>query len=222
MPEMQEQGNYDIGLIGLGVMGSNFALNMADHGFVVAGYNRKADKIKNLAELQREHHRIATTRDLRQLCAMVRRPRALLMLVPAGKAVDAVIEGLVPHLEAGDMVIDSGNSHFTDTVRRDAALREKGLRYMGMGMSGGDREGYERVKNILKAAAARTEDGPCVAYMGPGAAGHYVKMVHNGIEYALMQLIAETYDLLKRGLGLNPEELHRVYRNRNEGPLTVT
>jgi len=233
MPEMQEQGNYDIGLIGLGVMGSNFVLNIADHGFAVAGYNRNSDKIKNLAELQRQHHQIATTRDLRQLCAMVRRPRAILLLVPAGKPVDAVIEGLVPHLEVGDIVIDSGNSHFTDTDRRGAALREKGLRYMGMGMSGGekgarhgpslmvggDREGYEHVKNILEAAAARTEDGPCVAYMGPGSAGHYVKMVHNGIEYALMQLIAESYDLLKSGLGLNPEELHRVYRNWNEGPL---
>lgn len=233
MPDREQTGQCDIGLIGLGVMGSNFALNMADHGFSVAGYNRKEDKIKYLSEIKKEHHRIATTRDLRTLCQMVRKPRAIILLVPAGDAVDAVIEQLVSHLEPGDLLIDSGNSYFSDTERRSTALREKGLLFMGMGMSGGEkgarhgpslmpggpREGYERIKSLLEASAAHIGDISCVDYMGPGSAGHYVKMVHNGIEYALMQLIAESYDLMKRGLGMRPEELHQVYRRWNQGVL---
>jgi 6-phosphogluconate dehydrogenase len=186
-----------------------------------------------LEEIKSEHHVIETTRDLQRLCAMVRKPRTLMMLVPAGKPVDAVLDGLVPHLEAGDLLIDSGNSHYKDTDRRAAWLGEKGLLYLGMGMSGGeegarhgpslmpggDASGYEQVKRIMETVAAHVEGVPCVAYMGSGSAGHYVKMVHNGIEYALMQLIAETYDLLRRGLGLRPETLQQIYARWNQGVL---
>jgi 6-phosphogluconate dehydrogenase len=223
----------DIGLIGLGVMGSNFALNVADHGFSVAGYNRKKEKIKQLAELKSAHHKIETTQDIRSLCHMVRTPRAIVLLVPAGPPVDAVIESMLPHLEAGDLIIDSGNSHFTDTDRRSKSLEEKGVHFMGMGISGGEsgarhgpslmpggpEQGYERVRPILEAAAAHVGTDPCVAYLGPGSAGHYVKMVHNGIEYGVMQLISETYDLMKRGLGMEPDELHAVYDGWNRDEL---
>ena len=233
MTDHDQNKKCDIGLIGLGVMGSNFALNVADHGFSVAGYNRKEDKIRQLSEIKSAHHKIETTQDIRSLCQMVRTPRAILLLVPSGPPVDAVIESLVPHMEAGDLIIDSGNSHFTDTDRRSKSLEKKGLLFMGMGMSGGEsgarhgpslmpggpRKGYERVGNILEAAAARVEKSSCVAYLGPGSAGHYVKMVHNGIEYGLMQLISETYDLMKRGLGMKPDELHAVYDRWNKEEL---
>ncbi|MGA9175900.1 MAG: NADP-dependent phosphogluconate dehydrogenase [Desulfobacterales bacterium] len=233
MKDHDQNKKCDIGLIGLGVMGSNFALNVADHGFSVAGYNRKEEKIRQLSEMKSAHHKIETTQDIRSLCQMVRTPRAILLLVPAGSPVDAVIESLVPHMEAGDLIIDSGNSHFTDTDRRSKSLEKKGLLFMGMGMSGGEsgarhgpslmpggpRKGYERVGNILEAAAARVDKSSCVAYLGPGSAGHYVKMVHNGIEYGLMQLISETYDLMKRGLGMGPDELHAVYDRWNKEEL---
>ncbi len=233
MSVAEENGTFDIGLVGLGTMGSNFALNVADHGYAVAGYNRKEDKIKYLAEIKKDHHKIAMTQDIAALCRMVRRPRAIVLLVPAGKPVDAVIDNLLPHLAAGDLIIDSGNSHFTDTNRRSASLKKKELLFIGMGMSGGEsgarhgpslmpggsKEGYARIAPILEAAAAQVEAGPCVAYMGPGSAGHYVKMVHNGIEYALMQLIAESYDLLKRGLGMQADALHQVYQRWNQGVL---
>ncbi|MFZ0484556.1 MAG: NADP-dependent phosphogluconate dehydrogenase [Desulfobacterales bacterium] len=233
MTDHDQNKKCDIGLIGLGVMGSNFALNVADHGFSVAGYNRKEEKIRQLSEMKSAHHKIETTQDIRSLCQMVRTPRAILLLVPAGSPVDAVIESLVPHMEAGDLIIDSGNSHFTDTDRRSKSLEKKGLLFMGMGMSGGEsgarhgpslmpggpRKGYERVGNILEAAAARVDKSSCVAYLGPGSAGHYVKMVHNGIEYGLMQLISETYDLMKRGLGMGPDELHAVYDRWNKEEL---
>jgi 6-phosphogluconate dehydrogenase len=186
-----------------------------------------------LSEMKSAHHKIETTQDIRSLCQMVRTPRAILLLVPAGSPVDAVIESLVPHMEAGDLIIDSGNSHFTDTDRRSKSLEKKGLLFMGMGMSGGEsgarhgpslmpggpRKGYERVGNILEAAAARVDKSSCVAYLGPGSAGHYVKMVHNGIEYGLMQLISETYDLMKRGLGMGPDELYAVYDRWNKEEL---
>jgi 6-phosphogluconate dehydrogenase len=233
MTDHDQNKKCDIGLIGLGVMGSNFALNVADHGFSVAGYNRKEDKIRQLSEIKSAHHKIETTQDIRSLCQMVRTPRAILLLVPSGPPVDAVIESLVPHMEAGDLIIDSGNSHFTDTDRRSKSLEKKGLLFMGMGMSGGEsgarhgpslmpggpRKGYERVGNILEAAAARVDKSSCVAYLGSGSAGHYVKMVHNGIEYGLMQLISETYDLMKRGLGMGPDELHAVYDRWNKEEL---
>jgi 6-phosphogluconate dehydrogenase len=233
MPDRKHAGRCDIGLIGLGVMGRNFALNLADHGYTVAGYNRDPIKIGWLEKNKTERHAIHTTTDIQALCGLLRRPRAVMMLVPAGEPVDAVIRALEPHLEAGDLIIDSGNSHFTDTDRRSKSLEEKGLLFMGMGMSGGEsgarqgpslmpggpEEGYERVRPILEAAAAHVGPIACVAYLGPGSAGHYVKMVHNGIEYGLMQLIAETYDLMKRGLHLHPDELHRVYTRWNQREL---
>ncbi len=233
MADQVETGSMDIGLIGLGVMGSNFALNIADHGFSVAGYNRKEDKIKQLSAIKSEHHKIEMTSNLGELCRMLRKPRAVILLVPAGKPVDAVLENLIAHLAPGDLIIDSGNSHFTDTDRRGADLAKRGLLYMGMGMSGGEsgarhgpslmpggpKEAYERVRPILEKAAAHVGDTRCVAHMGSGSAGHYVKMVHNGIEYALMQLIGEAYDLMKRGLNLPPDELHGVFSRWNQGPL---
>jgi 6-phosphogluconate dehydrogenase len=233
MAGQQKNKQCDIGLIGLGVMGSNFVLNMADHGFTVAGYNRKEDKIKQLAEMKSAHHKIETTQDIQGFNRMLRKPRAIILLVPAGPPVDAVIASLLPHLEAGDLIIDSGNSHFTDTDRRAKSLEAKGLLFMGMGISGGEsgarhgpslmpggsEQGYERVKPILEAAAAQVGAMPCVAYLGPGSAGHYVKMVHNGIEYGVMQLISETYDLMNRGLGMAPAELHTVFARWNQEEL---
>jgi 6-phosphogluconate dehydrogenase len=233
---MTDQSNNkpgDIGLIGLGVMGRNFALNMADHGFAVVGYDRDAEKTRQLEKERSDRHAIYTADDPGAFCEKLRQPRAIMMLVPAGDPVDAVIQALEPYLQPGDLVIDSGNSHFTDTDRRSARLTEKGLNFMGMGMSGGEsgarhgpslmpggaESGYERVRPILMAAAAHVGEVPCVAYMGPGSAGHYVKMVHNGIEYGLMQLIAETYDLMKRGLGMQPDDLHPVYSRWNQGVL---
>jgi len=233
MTDSEHAQTCDIGLVGLGVMGRNFALNLADQGFTVAGYNRDPVKIDKLESTKAERHAIHTTNDIPALCALLRPPRAVMMLVPAGNPVDAVIQALEPHLDRGDLIIDSGNSHFTDTDRRAGRLAEKGLLFMGMGMSGGasgarhgpslmpggPREGYERVERILEAAAAKADGRPCVAYLGPGSAGHYVKMVHNGIEYGLMQLIAESYDLMKRGLGFSPGELHSVYEQWRQGPL---
>jgi 6-phosphogluconate dehydrogenase len=233
MSDKGHAATSDIGLIGLGVMGRNFALNMADHGFTVAGYNRDPVKIELLEKTKTERHAIHVTNSIQALCDSLSRPRSVMMLVPAGKPVDSVIQALEPHLEAGDLIIDSGNSHFSDTDRRRKALEEKGLLFMGMGMSGGESgarhgpslmpggpvEGYERVRPILEAVAAHVGTAACVSYLGPGSAGHYVKMVHNGIEYALMQLIAETYDLMKRGLGMHPAELHTVYSRWNQHEL---
>ena len=233
MAEHDREKQSDIGLIGLGVMGSNFALNIADHGFSVAGYNRNEDKIRLLSEMKSAHHKIETTRDIGALCQMLKKPRAILLLVPAGRPVDDVIANLLPHMEAGDLIIDSGNSHFRDTDRRGKSLEEKGVHFMGMGISGGESgarhgpslmpggppKGYERVGHILEAAAAQVEKAPCVAYLGPGSTGHYVKMVHNGIEYGLMQLISETYDLMKRGLGMAPNELHTAFDQWNREEL---
>ncbi len=219
----------DIGLIGLGVMGRNFAQNMADHGFSVAGYDRDTDKMQALTLERTRDQDLRTGHDIKEFLGLLSRPRAVMMLVPAGDPVDAVIEELLPHLESGDLVIDSGNSRFTDTNRRIRRVEDRGLSFMGMGMSGGEsgarrgpslmpggtRKGYDRVGHILESAAARVDNDPCVAYLGPGSAGHYVKMVHNGIEYGLMQLISETYDLMKRGLGMQPDELHEVFDRWN-------
>ena len=221
---MSNQG-CDIGLIGLGTMGRNFVLNMADHGFAVAVYNRTTDKTKDFMENEVGDRAIQAGYDLQEFIGLLRRPRALILLVSAGDPVDAVLRELLPQLTPGDLIIDSGNSHFTDTNRRFKILAGKNLKFMGMGISGGEagarygpslmpggsREMYERVRPILEAAAAHVNGEPCVTYLGPRSAGHYVKMVHNGIEYGLMELIVETYDLLKRGLGLTPAELAAIY-----------
>jgi 6-phosphogluconate dehydrogenase len=229
---MKGQGS-DIGLIGLGVMGKNLVLNMADHGFSVAVFNRTTQKTRDFVEKEIGDLDIRGGFSIREFVRLLHKPRAILMLVKAGPPVDAVIEELLPFIEKGDLLIDGGNSHFPDTNRRVKSLAEKGFLYMGMGISGGEygarhgpsmmpggpKEAYERVRDILEATAAKVDGEPCVTFLGPNSAGHYVKMVHNGIEYGLMELIAETYDLMKRGLGLTDDELHTVYDQWNRAEL---
>jgi 6-phosphogluconate dehydrogenase len=229
---MSKQG-CDIGLIGLGTMGRNFVLNLADHGFAVAVYNRTAEKTKEFMENEVGARPIQAGYDLPEFIGLLSRPRALILLVAAGDPVDAVLRELWPLLAAGDLVIDGGNSHFTDTNRRGRFMSGKQLNFMGLGVSGGEggarfgpslmpggsRESYDRVGPMLEAVAARVKGEPCVSYLGPRSAGHYVKMVHNGIEYGLMELIVETYDLFKRGLGLTPAELAPIYDRWNREEL---
>ena len=229
---MSNQG-CDIGLIGLGTMGRNFVLNMADHGFSVAVYNRTTEKTKDFMETEVGSRTIKAGYNLKEFIGLLKRPRALIMLVAAGDPVDMVIRELVPLLSPDDLIIDGGNSHFTDTNRRGKILSGKNLHFMGMGISGGEagaRNGpslmpggslamYDRVGPILEAASAHVNGDPCVALLGPGSAGHYVKMVHNGIEYGIMELIVETYDLLKRGLGLRPKDLAAIYDGLNRAEL---
>jgi 6-phosphogluconate dehydrogenase len=229
---MDEPRQYDIGMVGLGVMGRNFALNLADKGFSVIGYDKDASKGR-LLEAEGAGKPVAGASDAKMFVEALKKPRAAMLLVPAGPVVDAVIGDLSPLLETGDLIIDGGNSHFTDTDRRMKALAERGLEFLGVGISGGEagaRNGpsmmpggseaaYARVQKMYEAAAAHVGGEPCVAYLGPGSAGHYVKMVHNGIEYGLMQLIAETYNLFKQGLNLNNEQLHEVYSSWHEGEL---
>jgi len=233
MTDHDKNKKCDIGLIGLGVMGRNFAQNMADHGFSVVGYDRDAEKIQALMFEKKRQQDLHGGHDIKEFLKMLSKPRAIMMLVPAGDPVDAVIDELLPNLESGDLIIDSGNSRFTDTDRRTRSIEEKGFSFMGMGMSGGEsgarhgpslmpggtRKGYDRVAGILEASAAHVTGDPCVAFLGPGSAGHYVKMVHNGIEYGLMQLISETYHLMKHGLEMDPEQLHAVYDRMNEEEL---
>ncbi|MHB1286768.1 MAG: NADP-dependent phosphogluconate dehydrogenase [Leptospirales bacterium] len=232
MSGQEKNARFEIGMVGLGVMGRNLLLNMADHGFAVAGYDRDPEKVLSLKK-EGQSHGVGGFETVEEFVGSLKRPRSVMMLVPAGAAVDEVIEGLLPFLEKGDLIIDAGNSHFTDTNVRAENLAAKGLLFLGVGVSGGEegarhgpsimpgghRDAYERVRPILEAASAKVKGDPCVTYMGPGSAGHYVKMVHNGIEYALMQLISETYDIMKRGLGLNDRELHEVYRGWNQGEL---
>ncbi|MEJ2286060.1 MAG: NADP-dependent phosphogluconate dehydrogenase [Desulfobacterales bacterium] len=214
-------------------MGRNLVLNIAEHEFEVAGYDQKKEKVDKLVQEKIALHTIRTARKPVQFLALLARPRTVILLVPAGEAVDTVIDSLIPHLESDDLIIDAGNSNFQDTDRRRQSLAEKGFGYLGMGVSGGQegarhgasimpggsRSGYERVKPLLEAAAAKVDGVPCVAYLGKGSAGHYVKMVHNGIEYAIMQLIAETYDFMKRGMGLPNDQLHRIYAGWNRSVL---
>ncbi len=221
-----------IGMIGLGVMGRNLLLNMADKGVPVAGFDRDAAKVEALIR-EGGGKRVSGYGDLQALVSHLESPRAVMLLVPAGAAVDAVIDGLRPLLAPGDLILDGGNSHFTDTARRGEMLKGIGIHYLGVGVSGGEegarrgpslmpggeKEAYLRVKPLLEAVAAKVEGDPCVTWLGPGASGHYVKMVHNGIEYGLMQLIAESYDLMKRGLGIGNKELHGIYRKWSDGEL---
>jgi 6-phosphogluconate dehydrogenase len=281
---------YEIGMVGLGVMGRNLLLNIAEHGFSGAGYDTDPVKLELLRNESRDvSSQIKAAASVAEFVGSLRTPRAIIMLVPAGAPVDAVIRGLLPHLQPGDLLIDGGNSYFRDTELRGQTLAAKGIQYLGVGISGGEhgaRHGpslmpggpaaaYERVRPIFEAVAARAEDSGtaeanasedeaaeaalaeaetpesgggaaypgggehgavdqpdllsnasvetpdplCVAYMGPGGAGHYVKMVHNGIEYALMQLIAESYDLLARGLGLGDDEIRTIYARWNHREL---
>lgn len=223
---------YDFGMIGLGVMGRNFLLNIADHGFSAAGLDLDQEKADALDE-ESEGKAVKGTTNTAEFIALLRRPRRIMLLVPAGKAVDSVIEALLPHLDNGDLIIDGGNSHFEDTNRRQEYLKMKGLQFLGVGVSGGAEgarkgpsimpggnvEAYQLVGPILEAVSAKVNGDPCVAHLGSGSAGHYVKMVHNGIEYGLMQLIAEAYDILKTIGGLSNEELHQVFSLWNKGAL---
>ncbi|MHA4843132.1 NADP-dependent phosphogluconate dehydrogenase [Flavitalea antarctica] len=224
---------FDFGMIGLGVMGQNFLYNLADHGFTAIGYDKDIKKTALLESSATPGTTVKGVNSLEEMVALLAKPRKLMMLVPAGKPVDDVIEALKPLVEPGDVIIDGGNSHYTDTLRRVNTLHETGIHFMGMGVSGGEqgaRTGpsimpggneiaWHSVKPVLEAVAAKVNGVPCVSYLGRGAAGHYVKMVHNGIEYAIMELISEAYDILRRGLGLSNDELHDVFRTWNEGEL---
>jgi 6-phosphogluconate dehydrogenase len=223
---------YDIGMVGLGVMGRNLLLNMADHGFGVAGLDTDSAKVAAL-KTEGAGKKVEATTDAKAFTSLLKSPRAIILLVPAGRAVDAVINELVPILNKGDLIIDAGNSQFKDTDRRAKELQAKQMHFFGMGVSGGEsgarhgpsmmpggpREAYEHVRPILEAIAAKVKDQPCVTYLGPGSCGHYVKMVHNGIEYGLMQILAETYDLLHRGLDMGNGELARLFDQWNQGEL---
>ena len=215
---------YTLGMIGLGTMGRNLLLNMADNGFAVTGYDKDARMLQKLEEDGKAHN-LKGFASLEAFVKSLELPRRVMLLVPAGQIVDSVIKELVPLLDKGDMIIDSGNSHFTDTSRRAAELSEQGIHFFGMGISGGeegarfgpsmmpggDKTAYNAVKPILEAVSAKVNGDPCVAYIGPGASGHFVKMVHNGIEYAMMQILAETYYLLKNGLGYNNEQIYASF-----------
>jgi len=218
-------GGNDIGLFGLAVMGRNLALNMADKGFAVSAFNRTQSVTEEFASRIEPGQQVQAFYSLEEFIGSLKKPRVAMLMVKAGKPVDAVIEELEPLLESGDIIVDGGNSHFTDTERRVRLLEGKGIHFLGVGISGGEagarhgpsmmpggrREAYQVVRPIFEATAAKADGEACVAYLGPGASGHYVKMVHNGIEYGIMQLIAETYALLKEGLGLGNEALADIY-----------
>lgn len=223
---------YELGMIGLGVMGRNLVLNFADNGFAVAGFDKDPDKVKALKDEAGERN-VFGADSLEKFIGSLKKPRAVMMLVPAGAPVDAVIDELVPILDKGDIIIDGGNSHFVDTNKHHVELKEKGINFLGIGISGGEKgarfgpsmmpggpkKAYDRVADLFEAASAKVKGENCVTYLGPGSAGHYVKMVHNGIEYGLMQLISETYDILKKGLKLDNDELHKIYKDWNGSEL---
>lgn len=224
----------DIGVVGLGVMGQSLALNMERNGYRVAGYDLDLPKVEHFIQGKAAGKAIFIVGSPQELMASLEKPRRILLMVPAGKPVDSAIAGLKDFMETGDILIDGGNSYFEDTERRSLALEAQGLNFVGMGVSGGE-EGalwgpsmmpggplaaWQSLKPILEAIAAKAPDGsPCVTHIGPRGAGHYVKMVHNGIEYADMQLIAEVYDFLHRGLGLTNERLAQVFSEWNKGDL---
>ena len=224
----------DIGLIGLAVMGQNLVLNMNDHGYTVVVYNRTTSKVDDFLANEAKGTKIQGAHSIEELVAKLKRPRRIMMLVKAGKPVDDFIAQITPHLEPGDIIIDGGNSLFDDTNRRQRELEAKGLLFIGTGVSGGE-EGARRgpsimpggspaawphVKEIFQSISAKVEDGsPCCDWVGEEGAGHYVKMVHNGIEYGDMQLICEAYNILKNGLGMNEQELHDTFAEWNKGEL---
>src|ERR1700729_2126478 len=228
------EGTCDIGLIGLAVMGQNLVLNMNDHGYKVAVFNRTTSKVDEFLADAAKGTQVVGTHSAQELCASLKLPRRVMLMVKAGEVVDQTIEHVLPYLEKGDILIDGGNSLFTDTNRRTKDLAEKGILFIGTGVSGGE-EGarfgpsimpggnpaaWPHVKEIFQAIAAKVEDGtPCCDWVGEEGAGHYVKMVHNGIEYGDMQLIGEAYDLLETGLGLSMEELAEVFAEWNKGEL---
>ena len=223
----------DFGLIGLGVMGENLALNIADHGFRVALWTHTEGKVRRFVEQRPGDGRLVATASLEELTTALTPPRRILLMVKAGEAVDEMLDRLTPLLSPGDVVVDGGNSFFRDTQRREVAMRERGISFVGMGVSGGEegarygpslmpggsRAAYDLLRPVIEPIAAKTDSGPCVTYVGPDGAGHFVKMVHNGIEYGIMQGIAEAYDMLHRGLSLRADEVARTFGEWNRGPL---
>ncbi|KAF8349884.1 6-phosphogluconate dehydrogenase [Amanita rubescens] len=223
----------DIGLIGLAVMGQNLILNMNDKGFVVVCYNRSTEKVDHFLQNEAKGTKIQGAHSIEEFISKLKTPRKIILLVKAGSAVDALIQQLTPHLETGDIVIDGGNSHYPDSIRRTKELESKGLLYIGTGVSGGE-EGarygpslmpggspaaWPHVKEIFQKVAAQAFGEPCCDWVGETGSGHYVKMVHNGIEYGDMQLIAEAYDILGRGLGLGDDEISDIFTKWNKGVL---
>lgn len=223
----------DIGLIGLAVMGQNLVLNMNDHGFIVAVYNRTTAKVDEFLQSSARDTKVIGTHTMEELIGKLLKPRRVMLMVKAGPPVDDFIELLLPLLDAGDIIIDGGNSNYEDTMRRTQYVESKGLLYIGTGVSGGEEgarhgpsimpggspKAWESVKPIFQAIAAKVNGEPCCDWVGENGAGHYVKMVHNGIEYGDMQLICEAYDLMKRGLGMSNEEMHHVFARFNQGKL---
>jgi 6-phosphogluconate dehydrogenase len=224
----------DIGLIGLAVMGQNLALNMDDHGFKVAVFNRTVSKVDDFVNGNAKGTKVVGTHSIEELVGALKRPRRVMLMIKAGQPVDDFIELLIPHLEEGDIIIDGGNSNYQDTMRRTAHVESKGLLYIGTGISGGEEgarhgpsimpggspEAWPHVKPIFQAIAAKVADGtPCCDWVGENGAGHYVKMTHNGIEYGDMQLISESYFLMKEALGMSHDEMHQVFAEWNEGKL---
>lgn len=224
---------YDFGLVGLGVMGRNFILNVADNGFTAFGNDLDQGKVDALKVEGGDISKVSASTDAKEFVAALSSPRKIMLLVPAGKVVDIVIDTLIPLLDEGDIIIDGGNSFYTDTDRRETYLKEKGINFFGTGVSGGakgarrgpsimpggSKEAYQHVKPIFEAVSAKYKGEPCVTYLGPKSAGNYVKMVHNGIEYGMMQLTGEIYDLLKKGGQLTNKELHETYGEWNKGRL---
>ncbi len=229
------ENKADIGLVGLAVMGENLVLNMESHGFTVAVYNRTVEKVDNFMAGRAKGKKILGAHSLQELAGMLKRPRRIMLMVKAGKAVDEFIEMLLPLLEPGDIIIDGGNSHYPDSIRRTKYLESKGMLFIGTGVSGGE-EGalkgpsimpggspaaWPSVKPIFQSIAAKVADGtPCCDWVGNDGAGHFVKMVHNGIEYGDMQLICECYQIMKEGLGMSNKEMYEVFKEWNEGELS--
>jgi len=229
-----DKESCDIGLIGLAVMGQNLVLNMNDHGFRVAVFNRTVSKVDDFLNDEAKGTKIVGCHSVEELVKALKKPRRVMLMVKAGDTVDEMINQVAPNLEKGDILIDGGNSHYPDTNRRTRRLNEKGILFIGTGVSGGEEgarhgpsimpggnpEAWPHVKDIFQSIAAKVEDGtPCCDWVGENGAGHYVKMVHNGIEYGDMQLICEAYQLLKDGLGLTPDELHQIFADWNTGEL---
>lgn len=227
-------GEADIGLIGLAVMGQNLVLNMNDHGFTVAVFNRTYSRTEEFLQGPAKNTRVKGSKDLTTFFASLKRPRKVMFMVKAGQPVDDLIDECLPFLEKGDIVIDGGNSHYPDTQRRETVLKAKGISYIGAGISGGEegarhgpsimpggnKEAWPHIKPIFQAIAAKAEDGvPCCDWIGEGGAGHYVKMVHNGIEYGDMQIISEAYQLLRGVVGCTLDELHDIFMQWNQGEL---
>ncbi|MFN3282689.1 MAG: NAD(P)-binding domain-containing protein, partial [Pseudothermotoga sp.] len=222
-----------VGVVGLAVMGQNLALNIARNGYAVAVYNRTAERTKRFVEERVKGEKIIPSFDIQSFVESMERPRKIILMVKAGSPVDEMIEELLPYLDKGDLLIDAGNSHYGDTNRRLEELSHRGILFLGMGVSGGEYgalhgpsimpggtlEAYKMVQDVLTKISAKTEDGPCCTYVGNGSAGHFVKMVHNGIEYSIMQSISEIYDVMRKILKMNSIEIGEVFEEWNKSEL---